>query len=554
MKKSLPVLIITVLTLLLFSCSLDVMDKGQSVNEYIFPYVKFTLSDDGTYYTASIPAGAAVDRIYIPSYVDDGSSSIPVKYFAGFEKDEDVVNLKSTTFESSITEIRLNSLNQASILSTITFDSTADGYKLWENLPQLEHSADKEFIGWFLVDSPEVQICDGDEMEDSGFTRMALFAKWGTHNLVSKEGKAATCTTAGYEAYQRCDNELVDTTTGVRGKCSYTTKVEIPALGHDIVLKYEKRDATCSTDGYRVDIWQCTRCSAYFSDSDGKKEINLEDVVLSHDGVEHVSDKTYHWDETNHWYECVNCGAHLEEESHDIVEEKRLDCLYAKCTKCGYEAETPLDDKWDLVPKVEPKCETAGKESYYRCLNHGWHFTLSLDPIVLIDKKTLDKETYIEPLEHKFPEGEYEKDEDGHWQACSHPGCTATTKKEEHNYEYTFVVDKEKREVSAKRRCIVCGYDGTSSSTPGESAFDISATFGKISVEKKYTNTWTLSYYGEGESFYWTDGNGNSLVEGKEPFTITYEAKGEGSFLVFCNSYNRKGELINISFVMLTGY
>ena len=65
------------------------------------------------------------------------------------------------------------------------------------------------------------------------------------HDLVHHEAKAATCTTAGWNAYQACS------------KCDYTTCVEIPA-GHDLV-HHEAKDATCTSIGWNA-YDTCTRC------------------------------------------------------------------------------------------------------------------------------------------------------------------------------------------------------------------------------------------------------------------------------------------------------
>lgn len=64
MKKYLIVLLAIIITLV--SCNIEMLPEGESVNEYIFPYMTFTLSDDGTYYTASIIKGVSLEKIYVP--------------------------------------------------------------------------------------------------------------------------------------------------------------------------------------------------------------------------------------------------------------------------------------------------------------------------------------------------------------------------------------------------------------------------------------------------------------------------------------------------------
>ena len=67
------------------------------------------------------------------------------------------------------------------------------------------------------------------------------------HNLRTYEGRAATCDTDGYHAYEKCIN----------GNCGYTTFEVIPALGHSLKY-YSDVLPTCTTAGY-TDKVECTR-------------------------------------------------------------------------------------------------------------------------------------------------------------------------------------------------------------------------------------------------------------------------------------------------------
>ena len=66
------------------------------------------------------------------------------------------------------------------------------------------------------------------------------------HTLSSHDGQAATCTEAGYEAYQTCS------------KCDYTTYKAIPALGHAEV-SHEAKAPTCTEKGWDAYV-TCSRC------------------------------------------------------------------------------------------------------------------------------------------------------------------------------------------------------------------------------------------------------------------------------------------------------
>lgn len=66
------------------------------------------------------------------------------------------------------------------------------------------------------------------------------------HDIQNHEGKEATCTEDGYDAYETCS------------RCDYTTLSVIPALGHDYIY-FEGKEATCQNSGY-YPYHKCNRC------------------------------------------------------------------------------------------------------------------------------------------------------------------------------------------------------------------------------------------------------------------------------------------------------
>ena len=76
------------------------------------------------------------------------------------------------------------------------------------------------------------------------------------HDLVHHDAKAPTCTEIGWDEYDACQRE----------GCDYTTKVEIPAPGHDYTEKVVK--PTCEKVGYTLHT--CKNCHDSYKDQQTK--------------------------------------------------------------------------------------------------------------------------------------------------------------------------------------------------------------------------------------------------------------------------------------------
>ena len=74
------------------------------------------------------------------------------------------------------------------------------------------------------------------------------------HKLVHHDAKAPTCTETGWDEYDTCS------------RCDYTTKVEIPAPGHDYTEKVVK--PTCEKVGYTLHT--CKNCNDSYKDHQTK--------------------------------------------------------------------------------------------------------------------------------------------------------------------------------------------------------------------------------------------------------------------------------------------
>ena len=135
------------------------------------------------------------------------------------------------------------------------------------------------------------------------------------HDLVHHDAKAPTCTEIGWNAYDACQRE----------GCTYTTKVEIPALKHKLV-HHDAKAPTCTEIGWD-EYDTCSRC-------DYTTKVEL--LALKHDLVHHDAKAPT----------CTETG--WEE--------------YDTCSRCDYttkvEIPAPGHDYTEKV--VKPTCEKVG--------------------------------------------------------------------------------------------------------------------------------------------------------------------------------------------------
>ncbi len=138
------------------------------------------------------------------------------------------------------------------------------------------------------------------------------------HALVHHAGKAATCTEAGWNAYDTCS------------RCDYSTYKELPALGHDLV-KHEAKAASCtepSWDAYDA----CSRCgySTY-------KEL----PALGHDLVKHEAKAAACTESGWDAYDtCLRCDYSTYKEVPALGHDYKARTVKPSCTEDGYTCHT----------------------------------------------------------------------------------------------------------------------------------------------------------------------------------------------------------------------
>ena len=207
------------------------------------------------------------------------------------------------------------------------------------------------------------------------------------HDLVHHDAKAPTCTEIGWDAYDACQRE----------GCTYTTKVEIPALKHKLV-HHDAKAPTCTETGWE-EYDTCSRC-------DYTTKVEL--LALKHDLVHHDAKAPT----------CTETG--WEE--------------YDTCSRCDYttkvEIPAPGHDYTEKV--VKPTCEKGGY-TLYTC------------------KKCNDsyKDHQTKTLLHWY--GEWTSNGDGtHSATCKRKDCKHVSKTE-------CAIVEFKQDEATRTLCPVCG-------------------------------------------------------------------------------------------------
>ena len=215
------------------------------------------------------------------------------------------------------------------------------------------------------------------------------------HDLVHHDAKAPTCTEIGWDEYDACQRE----------GCTYTTKVEIPALKHKLV-HHDAKAPTCTENGWE-EYDTCSRC-------DYTTKVEL--LALKHDLVHHDAKAPT----------CTEIGW----EEYDTCQ--RAGCDYT--TKV--EIPAPGHDYTEKV--VKPTCEKGGY-TLHTC------------------KKCNDsyKDHQTKTLLHWY--GEWTSNGDGtHSATCKRKDCKHVGKSE-------CAIVEFKQDEATRTLCPVCGNvsDGT---------------------------------------------------------------------------------------------
>ena len=215
------------------------------------------------------------------------------------------------------------------------------------------------------------------------------------HDLVHHDAKAPTCTEIGWDEYDACQRE----------GCTYTTKVEIPALKHKLV-HHDAKAPSCTEIGWE-EYDTCSRC-------DYTTKVEL--LALKHDLVHHDAKAPT----------CTEIGW----DEYDACQ--REGCDYT--TKV--EIPAPGHDYTEKV--VKPTCEKVGY-TLHTCKNCHDSY----------------KDQQTKTLLHWY--GEWTSNGDGtHSATCKRKDCKHVSKTE-------CAIVEFKQDEATRTLCPVCGNvsDGT---------------------------------------------------------------------------------------------
>ena len=248
------------------------------------------------------------------------------------------------------------------------------------------------------------------------------------HDLVHHDAKAPTCTEIGWDEYDACQRE----------GCTYTTKVEIPALKHKLV-HHDAKAPTCTEIGWN----EYDACQREGCDYTTKVEL----LALKHDLVHHDAKAPtcteIGW---NEYDTCSRCDYTTKVElpalKHNLVHH---DAKAPTCTETGWE-EYDTCSRCDYTTKVEipaPGHDYTEKVVKPTCGKGGY----TLHTCKKCNDSYKDQQT--KTLLHWY--GEWTSNGDGtHSAACKRKDCKHVSKTE-------CAIVEFKQDEATRTLCPVCG-------------------------------------------------------------------------------------------------
>ncbi len=174
-----------------------------------------------------------------------------------------------------------------------------------------------------------------------------------THSMTKTEAKEPTCTEDGNSAYWTCSvcGKFFSDENG-KNEIEKDSWV-IEATGHSLT-KTEAKEPTCTEDG-NSEYWTCSICNKFFSDEEGTTEIEKDSWVIEAKGHSLTKTEakapTCTEDGNSEYWTCSVCGKFFSDEDGTTEIEKDSWIIEAKGHSFG-----------DWTVTKEPTCTEAGKQ------------------------------------------------------------------------------------------------------------------------------------------------------------------------------------------------
>ena len=259
------------------------------------------------------------------------------------------IETENATLTSTVTkEATCTAKGETTYTATFTNEAFETQTEIVANIPATGHDEEPTYTEAIAATcttagNPEYWTCSkckktfSDEDCQNEITDVVIPALG--HDVEEHPAKAATCTEAGWNAYETCKRE----------GCDHSTKVEIPALGHD-VEEHPAKAASCTEAGWNA-YETCKRDGCAYSTYD---EIPID--PNAHDLEHHEAQAAT----------CVQAGW----KEYDTC--KREGCEYST-----YD-EIPIDLNAHDVEYHDaklPTCTAVGWEAYETCKREDCHYS-----------------------------------------------------------------------------------------------------------------------------------------------------------------------------------
>ena len=245
------------------------------------------------------------------------------------------------------------------------------------------------------------------------------------HSMTKTEAKEPTCTEDGNSAYWTCSvcGKFFSDKDG-KNEIEKDSWI-IEATGHSLT-KTEAKAPTC-TEGGNSEYWTCSVCGKYFSDENGTTEIEADSWVIEATGHSltktEAKEPTCTEDGNSAYWTCSVCHKYFSDENGTTE----------------IEADSwVIEAKGHSLTKTEakaPTCTEAGNSEYWTCSVCGKFFS-DKD-----GKNEIAKDSWKIAATGHTP-GEWEHNGTEHWSCCT--VCAAECERAVHTF--------------SGRTCTVCGY------------------------------------------------------------------------------------------------